>query len=220
MGENIGAVARVLSNFGFSELRLVAPRDGWPNPRANELAAGGEFIIESTTVYETLTDAVADLEYIVATSATSRDINKPLHTPKELPTQVPQGCKVGILLGRARSGLTNEEIAHSNCLVQITTSARNPSLNLAQAACIIAYEMQDVMATGAPLRNMFATRQEVEHMIEHLVERLEVASHFKVPEKRDKMVQNIRNIFSKSMLSSQEVQTIHGIIRSLDRGNN
>lgn len=144
MGENIGAVARAMMNFGLRELRLVKPRDGWPNPAAESMAAHGVEIIHSAKVYETTRDAIADLHYVYASTARDRRLNKPLHTPREAMADVMerrgQGQKIGILFGPERTGLENEDIALSHAIITVPTDPKHASLNIAQCAVIVGYE--------------------------------------------------------------------------------
>ena len=141
LGENIGAVARIMANFGLSDLRLVAPRDGWPNPKAEEMAAGGIAIVNNARIFPSLEEAIADLQYVVATSARQiRDMEVRSLAPRESIANIPEDFATGIMFGRERIGLTNDEITFADSLVSIPVSKDCPSLNIAQAVAIITYE--------------------------------------------------------------------------------
>ncbi|KIE05969.1 RNA methyltransferase [Candidatus Jidaibacter acanthamoeba] len=228
MGENIGAVARVISNFGFTKLRIVSPRDGWPNVKARELAAHGKFIIESAEVFNNLNEAIEDLNFIVATSAQKRDMQKEVCKSEDLPIMVGNniarnGGKVGILLGRERSGLTNEEVVCADIFCSIETSAINSSLNIAQAACVIAYELSipllNEIKTSSEVQGL-ANKAELEYFFRHLKQELDKKDFFKAKEKEQRMFQNIRNTFIKAKMTEQEVRTMRGIIKALTSESN
>lgn len=222
MGENIGSVARVISNFGFTKLRIVSPRDGWPNIKAIELAAHGKFVVEQAQIFNTFQDAVSDINYLIATSAQIRDMQKEVCDPKNLTNivsnNVYRGDKIGVLLGRERSGLTNEEIVLADILCSIKTSEINSSLNLAQAACILAYELSESIGSSVTTTEpqlSVASKAELECFFNHLKDVLDKKDFFKAKEKEQKMFQNIRNIFIKAKMTEQEVRTMRGIIKSL-----
>lgn len=220
MGENIGAAARVMKNFGVSDLRLVRPRDGWPNPKAIDMAKHASDVIENAKIFETTQEAVADLTYVGATSARMRDMVKPLYTPRQATEYLVKEAKTGILFGPERMGLCNEDIVLADCLVTIPVSEEYPSINLAQSVAIISYEWkvwQDVQpAPLKPPQSPMAPKSELIGLFEHLEGCLDAKGFYAVPEKRPKMVQNLRNIFQRSGLSEQEVRTLRGVIRCLD----
>ncbi|MFI4984012.1 MAG: RNA methyltransferase [Rickettsiales bacterium] len=211
LGENIGAVARVMSNFGFTELRIVSPRDGWPNEKAIKMAAHGSFVVEKATVYDDFKSAIADLNYLVATTIQERYMEKPVMSLKELPSLA---GKIGLVLGRERSGLTNEEISYCNAIVSIPTAEVNPSLNIAQAAAICCYEfsMLKLPLTSQPAQ---AERGDLTMFMEFLEGELETANFFKNPKIAATMKRNIRNYFTRSQMTEQDLKTMWGIIRAL-----
>ncbi len=214
MGENIGATARAMSNFGLNDLRLVTPRDGWPNPKANEMSAHGEFIIEKARVFETVNAAIADLNFLIATTANPRYMEKPITSPREVYT-LAQG-KVGIMFGCERSGLTNEQLVMADVITQIPTSDMNPSLNIAQAVGIMCYELftRDT-PTIKNNASQPATKAELDFFLTFLESNLEKTDFFKNKKLAPTMKRNIRNIFTRQPLTSQDTRTLMGIIKTL-----
>ncbi len=217
MGENIGATARIMSNFGYEELRLVLPRDGWPNSKAEEMAAHGAYILKDARIFQTVDEAVADINFLVATTAHSRYMNKPMVTSARLVDQLHSSTgKTALMFGRERSGLTNEELQLADCIVSIPVSEKNPSLNLAQAVAVLAYEIIRV-EKPIPLREpvSLAPKHEINYFFACLEEKL-VASGFLRHEKlRATMRKNIRNLFLRAELTDQDLRTLHGMINSL-----
>jgi len=221
LGENIGAVARVISNFGFTKLRIVSPRDGWPNAKAEELAAHGKYVLKQATILDSFQKAISDLNFILATSANSRDMVKKVERPdkavNKIYKMISNKNKVGILLGRERSGLTNEEIVSADLLMSIPTSSSNPSLNIAQATCIVAYEiskMENKKIIYSKAESM-AKKDDLMKLFIHLENELLKTGFLKIEAKRKKMIQNIRNMFIKAEMTEQEVRTFRGIISAL-----
>lgn len=225
MGENIGAAARIMSNFGLSDLRIVAPRDGWPNPKALETARNAAFIIEAARIYPSLREAAADLQHLFASTARPREMIKPCLAPHDAAEAclalTVEGIKAGLVFGPERSGLTNEDVAYCDTVVTIPVSETHASLNLAQAVAILCYECFALQAgkssnigTGeVPL----ATRAEVTGFFDHLETALDRADYFKVPEKRGRMLINIQNMFLRARLTDQDVRTLRGILTSLEK---
>lgn len=216
MGENIGAAARAMKNFGVNELRIVSPRDGWPNPKALSMAAHAGSIIDSAKIYDDLPSAIADLEYLYATTAIPRDMNKDYIISKDLPKDYPAGLKTGIMFGRENCGLNNAEITLANKIITIDTSEFS-SLNIAQAIVIICYELFNKQYNAKLINHQkLATKEELGFFFEHLFTELDKKHFFKVPEKKPQMTRNIMNIFSRlDKLSKTELQTLRGIINSL-----
>lgn len=217
MGENIGAAARIMHNFGYADLRIVSPRDGWPNEKAQAMAAGGEKIVENAQVFENLKDAISDLNFLVATSAELRSMEKPICTPEQAVKIVREKRKVGFLFGCERTGLTNEELAMADLIIQIPTHEQYRSINLAQAVCIVCYEFSKMLLRPMPKNEISeqATKEELENMIIHLEGDLDSSGFFKNEDMRDSMKLNLRNMFTRAALTSQEVQTMRGVIKSL-----
>ena len=215
MGENIGAAARAMKNFNVTDLRIVSPRDGWPNIKAENMAVGAVDIIQNARIYNNIEDATQDLEYLYATSSAKRDMNKEHVLSKDLSFDYPLGSKVGILFGRENCGLTNQEISWANKIITIDTGQFS-SMNIAQSIVIICYELfnridRDDLTNSQKL----ATKIELNHFFEHLLSELDTKNFFKIQEKKAQMVQNIKNIFTRNRLSSSELQTLRGIITKL-----
>jgi tRNA/rRNA methyltransferase len=226
MGENIGGVARAMLNFGLDELRIVNPRDGWPNEKANAMSAGAMDIMKPVMIYQTLSDAIADCNYIYTTAAFDRDMAKPVmnatNAAIDMYERVNDNQKIAIIFGRERSGLTNEEIAAGQVLITIPVNPDFASLNLAQAALIIAYEYSrltiDQPDTRTPMGKSFpASMKDFDEFFSRLESELDTGEFFRVPEMRDLMKRNIRNAFLRAEFSDQEVKTLHGVLTALTR---
>lgn len=236
MGENIGAVARAMSNFGLSDLRIVAPRDGWPNPAAEAMAAHGEHLIKNALVVDTLGEALTDITTLYATTPRQDVLGKPVFSPGEvMQTNITlQGERAGvaILFGPERAGLSNEDIVLCDGIISIPVSAENPSLNIAQAAVVIAYEwFINSRKSGNPeisgvshhlkmdprFRGDVSTKAELEGLFDHAKILLDRVNYFREPGKTKLMWQHMRSIWVKSELTSQEVRTLRGMVRAILR---
>jgi len=224
LGENIGAAARVMLNFGIDDLRLVTPRDGWPNPKAVDMAKGAKKVIENARVFESLADATFDINHLYATTARTRDMIKPTLTAKKTAQDIishsNSGERSAIMFGPERTGLENEHITLAEAITYIPVAPEYTSLNLAQAVSITCYEWfsagDDTPEQIVDIGNLKqASKEELAHLFKHLESELDNTDFFKLPDKRPKMVNNIRNIFSRANLTDQEVRTLRGIIRSL-----
>ena len=225
MGENIGAAARAMANFGLHEMRIVNPRDGWPNYVARANASRADHVIDAAKVYETYEEAIADLSYTLATTARGRDMYKPVIGPDEAAhvsmARAREGQKVGLIFGRERWGLTNDEVALADAIVTLPVDPNFSSLNVAQAVLVLAYEWRK-LATGGALPfgepdTKPASRENLSHLFTHLERALEDASYFRPPEKREHMVRNIRTMITRGAWSEQEVRTFRGVIAALER---
>jgi tRNA/rRNA methyltransferase len=226
LGENIGTTARAMANFGLWDLRLVNPRDGWPNERAVAAASRAHHVIGKARVFETVEAAIADLTLVYATTARRRDLQKPVYGPEEAAQRViahiGSGAKAGILFGRERFGLYNEEVALADAIVTLPVEAAFASLNIAQAVLIIAYEWRRQTDLGKHLlfSDMLAepaSKGELLGLFEHLEETLDRNGFFTAPDKRPTVVNNLRAMLSRGNFSGQEVRTLRGVISSLDR---
>lgn len=224
LGENIGTAARAMYNGGLTSLRLVAPRSGWPDPSALKPSAGAYDIIMDAQVYETTREAISDLHVVYATTARMRDMNKPSFTPKQaveaLYEAISQDAQVGILFGPERTGLENDDLSLVNGLIHIPLNPSFTSLNLAQAVLIMAYEwFQNLNIEGnrEPLRPQppLASKAELLDFFDQLESELDRTGFLRVPHKRPVMVRNLRNIFQRLPLTSQEIKTLRGVIGSL-----
>jgi tRNA/rRNA methyltransferase len=226
LGQNIGAVARAMLNFGLTSLRLVKPRDGWPNPEAIAPSAGAEEILDKVQVFPSTQAAMGDLNRVFATSARPHDMIKSIYTPQAaleaLTITAKNGQRVGVLFGGERCGLHSDDISLCEALLKIPINVAFPSLNLAHAVALIAYEWFN-QVTDAPshvLRTgytQFATREELGNLFLHLEQELDKSGFLRHEKKRPTMVRNIRNIFQRANLTEQEVRTLRGVIRSLVR---
>lgn len=211
MGENIGATARAMLNFGFDDLRIVSPRDGWPNSKAIEMSAGASRVIENAKVFDSTEEAIADLKFIYATTARRRDLDKTLISSN----QIQQQEGLGVLFGAERSGLENDDIALANAIVTIPVSEEYKSLNLATSVAIICYELSKKPMLEK--QREIATKEELNSFFEHLETELSQANFFSVDDKKPGMMRNIKTMFTRADFSSQEVRTLHGIIKSLKK---
>jgi tRNA/rRNA methyltransferase len=238
LGDNIGMVARAMANFGLEELRLVAPRDGWPNERARIAASGATFIVDEAKAYDTFTASLADLNWVCATTARQRDLAKPVLTPEqavaELRRRIADGQRVGMLFGRERNGLETSEVANADAIVMIPVDSRYASLNIAQAVLLLAHEWvkgdphatlgrvttyETPRAAGEQGRGfMPADKAQLLGFFEHLESELDHSGFFNPPEKRPTMVQNLRSMFTRLNASEQEVRTLRGMVKALVLG--
>lgn len=227
MGENIGAAARAMLNFGLSHMRLTDPRDGWPNPRAVAMASGAAGkVLDRAGVFPTLPEAIHDCAYVFATTARSRDLTKPVMTPERAMEHTRALCatgqKVGILFGPERAGLENEDISRANAIISIPVNPDFASLNLAQAVLLCAYEWRRQRdATPPEVLELAGTELapaiEIEKLGDHYEERLEEAGFFFPATKVEGMKLNLRNLWSRMPLTRADVQTLHGVLRQIVR---
>jgi tRNA/rRNA methyltransferase len=226
MAENIGAVARVMANFGLSELRLVSPRDGWPQERAWATASGADWVLEGIKVFESVAEAVADLNTVFATTARPRETRQPVRTPREaarvLYDDRASGLGVGLLFGGERAGLETSDIALCQGIVTIPIDPRHQSLNLAQAVALNAYEWRTLVLDAPPPSfregEPPASGALMLGMYEHLERELDAAGFFHPPEKFRSMSQNLRVMLGRAGFTAQEVATFRGVITALSKG--
>lgn len=226
LGENIGAAARAMLNFGLSGLRLVNPRDGWPNPAAAAMASGAASVIDGASVHASLDEALCDCRYVLATTARPREMLLPVLTPEEaagaLKQRIERGERCAVLFGRERSGLYNEEVMRADGVISIPVNPAFASLNLAQAALIVAYEWAKADGRESFASDLdaapAASREDFERLMDHLVGELDKAGYFFPPEKRPVMERNIRIAFMRAGLTEAETRTMRGVIKALTRG--
>ena len=227
LGENIGAAARAMKNFGLSDLRLVAPRDGWPNEKADAMAAGAIDLLASAQLFETLAEALADLNLVYATTARERGITKEVLTPveaaKRLRKAAALGEKTGLLFGNERAGLENDDISLCDAVVTIPT-AEFSSLNLGQAVLLNGYEWFRQADTTPPARiehgplHRKPTRKEMYQLFDHLEGELRESGFLYPPDKQPPMVRAMRATLHRAQLTYLEVQTLRGMIVALVKG--
>lgn len=227
LGENIGACARAMANFGLSDLRLVKPRDGWPNPKAEAMAAGAADLIAAAKVFDSVEDAIGPLQLVYATTARDRSMAKLVLTPAEAAERLREASENGIatavLFGNERAGLTNDEVALADCVITIPTDPGFSSLNLGQAALLIGYEWFKAGDATPPALidhgvSLPASREELIRLFEHLEEELEKGGFLYPPGNRPGMIRNLRNILHRAQLTDQEVRTLRGVIVALTQG--
>jgi tRNA/rRNA methyltransferase len=224
LGENIGTTARAMLNCGLTDLRLVRPRDGWPSEKARSAASGADQVIDGVRLYDSTAEAMADLTRVYATTARQRGMIKRVVTPRRAASEMRKaaaaGEKVGILFGRERSGLENDDIALANAVIAVPLNPAFASLNLAQAVLLVGYEWFQA-AEKTPANQLIvnetrpATKAELLNFFTQLEKRLIVSGFLRNEEKRPSMVRNIRNLFQRAGLTHQEVQTLHGIVGDL-----
>jgi len=229
MGENIGAAARAMANFGLTDLRLVRPRDGWPNRKAKAAASGATGIVDDVRVFDSAEAAIADLNFVYATTARTRDLPKSIVGPREAVTElrarVAAGQTAGILYGRERWGLTNEEIALADAIVTFPVNPKFASLNIAQAVLLISYEWMVAGLDGTlPTRTAFeaidltpAPKEHLLGLMQHLEKALEPTGYFRTPDMKPTMVQNLRAILQRGGLTRDEIDVLHGVIVAFER---
>lgn len=221
MHENIGAAARAMGNFDLNELRLINPRDGKPRDKAYAMASGADWVLDNALIYDDFKESIGDLHFIIATSARTRDMDKPTLSPQKaietIVTRIQKGEKCGILFGGERAGLANEEIIHADALVRIPTSENFASLNLAQSVLLLGYEWikQSRSLTYGRTDYPPATKQDLHYFHEHLENALEAKGFFFPEAKKPSMVQMLKNLFIKASMNEQEVRTMRGVIKAL-----
>lgn len=226
LADNIGAVARVMANFGMDQLRLVSPRDGWPQDRAWAAASGADWVLDGVQVFDSVAEAIADLNTVFATTARPRETRQPVRTPREsarlLYDDTASGLSTGLLFGGERAGLETTDIALCQGITTIPIDPRHHSLNLAQAVAVNAYEWR-VLVLDAPPPSFRegdppAEARLVEGMMAHLETELEEGGFFYPPEKKPSMMQNLRVMLGRAAFSEQEVATFRGVIHALSKG--
>lgn len=224
MGENIGTCARAMLNCGLTDLRLVNPRDGWPNEKAVSASAGATLVLDNVRVFDSTEAALADLHKVFSTAARVRDMVKPVVTAREAANEMrghwSAGRKIGLMFGPERTGLINDDICLTDTLISIPLNPGFSSLNLAQAVLLIAYEW---WVTGQEVEERYlhtggsepATKAEMQNLFDHLEGELEQTGFYTHPDKRPSMIRNIRNTLLRCAMTEQEVRTFHGIVAAL-----
>ncbi|WBU59338.1 RNA methyltransferase [Paracoccus albus] len=229
MGENIGAAARAMLNFGLTEMRIVDPRDGWPNPRAVAMASGAAGkVLDRARVYPTLAEAMEGITYAFATTARGRELTKPVFSPATASAHARQeiagGGRVAFIFGPERAGLENDDIARANAILTVPVNPDFPSLNLGQAVLLMGYEWsherlpaQPMPTNRRPAGEVPADRIEIEKLADHYEAKLDEAGYFFPEQKAPPMKLNLRNLWSRMALTRADVQVLHGILRQLTR---
>ena len=226
MGENIGGAARAMWNFGLDRMRLVSPRDGWPNQRAVATASGAGRLLDDAMLCETTADALADCSYVFATTARARGLTKPVVTPERAMQiareKIAAGEKVAVLFGPERAGLENDDIARANAIINVPVNPEFASLNLAQCVLLTAYEWRrqsvEVEAERMEMAGAdWASHVEVEKLADHYEEKLDQAGFFFPEAKAEGMKIVLRNLWSRMPLTRSDVQILHGVLRQMVR---
>ena len=224
MGENIGGAARAMLNFGLERMRVVGPRDGWPNPKAVAMASGAGRVLDNAGVFDDLDGALADCDFVLATTARGRELTKPVYTPEAamevVRAMAAAGKKVAVLFGPERAGLENDDIIRANAIVTVPVNPDFFSLNLAQCVLLLAYEWrrQTVEVPGVVMEMAgaeFANAAEIDRLAAHYEDDLGEAGFFYPETKAPMMKRNLRNMWSRLGLTRAEVQTFHGMLRQI-----
>ena len=238
LADNIGMIARAMANFGLDHLRLVSPRDGWPNEKARAAASGANYIIDAGSAFATVEQAIGDLNFVCATTARQRHLAKPVLTPEqaaqEMRRRVEAGQRCGVLFGPERAGLETDEVALADAIVMVAVNPRFASLNLAQAVLLIGYEWlkeakrgtlgrvttyEKALEPGLQTRGSRpASKEELLGFFEHLESELDRLGFFNPPHRRQNVVRNVRTMFSRMNATEQEVRTLRGIVATLSHG--
>ncbi len=227
LGENIGAAARAMANFGLSRLRLVRPRPAWPNEKTRRMAAGADRILEAAALFDTIEAAIADCSFVLATTARAHDQAKPVvgaaAAAAEMAPRLAAGESVAILFGRERNGLENDEVALADRIVTLPVNPAFASLNLAQAVVVVAYEWfkhtsGEKLPFAMPQKSAPAPKQQLLAFFASLERELEKVEFFRPADKRETMQINLRNIFARMAPTQQDIQTLHGVITAIAQG--
>ena len=221
LGENIGKAARAMLNFGLTDMRLVAPRDGWPNPSAGPAASGADIVLERARVFDTVAEAVADCPFVYATTVRKRGLVIPVVSPEEAAREVQTNTGASaILFGAERSGLETDEVAIAGKIVTVPVNPEFRSLNLAQAVMLLAYEWSKLQVLAVPTlgdeAEPRAEHAQLEGLVAQLFEALDRAHYFHPPDRMPTTKNTIRTILTKAGWSAREVQAMRGIVRALE----
>ena len=223
MGENIGAAARAMWNFGLDRMHIVAPRDGWPNPNAVAMASGAGRLLDAARLSEDLPDAIADAHYVFATTARSRDLTKPVFDPesamRSAAEKIAAGQRVAVLFGPERAGLENEDVARANAIISVPVNPEFPSLNLAQCVLLVGYEWRRAARDAQPATRAedWADTADIERLAQHYEDRLDEAGFFFPQHKSQSMRTNLRNMWSRMPMTRADVRMLHGVLRQIIR---
>lgn len=226
LGENIGMVARAMANFGLAELRLVNPRDGWPNEKARAAASRADHVIDAVAVFPDLASALADLNFVFATTARERDgfkeVRGPVEAGRALRARSVSGQRTGIMFGRERFGLYNEEVGLADEIVTFPVDPGFSSLNIAQAVLLMSYEWMKSGLESETQTNFSgpemapATKQQLQGLFDHLEAALESRGYFRPAPKKPKMVDNLRAVLTRAGFHEPELKVLRGVVASLD----
>ncbi len=221
LGENIGKAARAMLNFGLTEMRLVAPRDGWPNPSAGPAASGADVVLANARVFDTLAEATADISNVYATTVRKRGVTKPVITPEAAAVEVfGNKGRSAILFGAERSGLESDEVTVARSIITVPINPEFGSLNLAQAVILCAYEWSKTQSLASPPKTDLdppASQFELDGLIDQLDNMLEPLGHFTPVDRAPVTRRTLRNLLTKPAWNSLEVRTLRGVLTTLAR---
>ncbi|MGB3798084.1 MAG: RNA methyltransferase [Alteraurantiacibacter sp.] len=221
LGENIGKAARAMLNFGFAEMRLVAPRDGWPNPSAGPAAAGADIVLENAQVYDTTAQAVADCAHVYATTVRKRGVTKPVQTPEQAARDIPrQHGRSAVLFGPERSGLAMDDVDLARSIITVPINPDFGSLNLAQAVILVAYELSKQADLVMPTQEEIlppASQEELDGLISHLEAMLAPNRYFFPADRAEATRRTLRGVLTKPGWNHLEVRTLRGVLSALQR---
>jgi tRNA/rRNA methyltransferase len=225
MGENIGAAARAMWNFGLDRMRITSPRDGWPNQKAVAMASGAGRLLDEAQLFESTADAIADCDFVYATTARQRDLTKPVFTPEaamiDAQARIAAGGKVAVLFGPERAGLENDDIVRANAIISVPVNPQFASLNLGQCVLLVGYEwmqrLSDAEGQTTQISGDWSTQVEIEKLAQHYEDRLQDAGFFYPAHKAASMKLNLRNLWSRMPLTRADVQMLHGVMRQMVR---
>jgi tRNA/rRNA methyltransferase len=227
LGENIGAAARVMANFGLARLRIVSPKQGWPNAKAQAMAAGADRVLDNAVLYDSFDAAIADCSFVIACTARAHDQAKPVvgaaAAAALMAPKIAGGQTVAIVFGRERNGLESDEVARADAVLTLPVNPAFASLNLAQAVAVAAYEWSKLAGGGAlpftmPEKSPPAPKQQLNAFFEDLERELDRIEFYRPHEKRGIMSTNLRNIFTRMTPSEQDIRTLHGVVMALVQG--
>jgi tRNA/rRNA methyltransferase len=226
LGENIGMAARAMLNCGLSNLRLVAPRDGWPSDKAQRAASGADVVLEQAELFDSVAEAVADLDHVVATTARNRELSQRIvtarHAASEMRQWIGEGRRVGVMFGPERTGLENDDMVHADTALSIPLNPQFSSLNVAQAVLLVAYEWA-ASGDDTPVERMAehatrpATKEELANLFDHLERALDQSGFLRNQDMRPSMVLNLRALLQRAQMTEQEARTFHGVIKFLSK---
>ena len=221
LGENIGKAARAMLNFGLTEMRLVSPRDGWPNPQAGPAASGADSVLEGARVYDSVAEATADCAHVYATTVRRRGVTKPVETPEEAARAIRAApSRSAILFGPERSGLETDDVALARTIITVPINPECGSLNLAQAVILIAYEWSKGMALASPPSVEIdppAPQAELEGLMGHIEALLERSGYFFPPDRAPTTRRTLRGLLTKPGWNAQEIRTLRGVLSAIER---
>ncbi|AAV89827.1 TrmH family RNA methyltransferase [Zymomonas mobilis subsp. mobilis ZM4 = ATCC 31821] len=221
LGENIGKAARAMLNFGLDDLRLVAPRDGWPNPSAGPAASGADRVLQQARVFPTVAEAVADCAHVYATTVRKRGVTKPVMTPEQAAQTIhEQEGGVGILFGPERAGLETDDVALARTIITVPVNPEFSSLNLAQAVILVAYEWSKGQTLAQPTKVDMeppAPQEELEAMIGHLENMLDKNGYFFPIPRIPTIKRTLRTLLTKPSWNSMEIRTLRGVLSTLEK---